>query len=57
MPILLSCIPQKRTIKSPTTVQVCPKFPLGMPLSKQNKNKLKHESSNLLYLSIGCRVP
>ena len=37
MEIPLSFIPRKRTRKSPTTVQLCPKFPLGMPLFKQNK--------------------
>ena len=58
MPIQLSFIPLKRTYnKYPTTVQLCPKYPLGMPMFKQNKNKWKHESSNLIYLSIGCRVP
>ena len=41
MPIPLSFIPLKRTKKSPTTVQLCPKCPLGMPLFKENKNKLK----------------
>ena len=37
MAIPLSCIPRKRTSKSPTTVQLCPKFTLGMPLFKQKK--------------------
>ena len=41
MPIPLAFIPRKRTSKSPTTVQLCPKCPLGIPPSKQNKNKLK----------------
>ena len=41
MPIPLSFIPQKRTRKYPTIVQLCPKFPLGMPEFKQNKKKLK----------------
>ena len=42
MPIPLSFIPQKRTRKSPTTLELCPKCPLGMPLFKQNKKKLKN---------------
>ena len=41
MPIPLSCIPRKRTSKSPTTIQLCPNCPLGIPLFKQNKKKLK----------------
>ena len=53
MPIPLEFIPQKRTTKSPTIVQICPKCSLGMPLFKQNKRNLKlHESSNLLYVFI-----
>ena len=55
MPIPLSFIPRKRTSKSPTISQLCSKCPLGMSLFKQKKRNWKHESSNLIYLSIGCR--
>ena len=41
MPIPLSFIPPKRKSKYPTTVQLCPKFPLGIPLFNQTKRNWK----------------